>query len=277
MLPIGQRQGVKLKSRKKKLVTSVILVLFLLGFCFSSYSLSQRQSEKINQVLEDKMGIDKNFYEVKLTKSRGKDYILATIIINEETIKGFADQDIRQKLSNFTDRNALYLSVLASSREATFNPYDLIVRQAGDAWAVLSATDLTNGFKNGKLAVNLGDGKWASRGIVVFPDQLDLSNSFSLQFGNSILELNDTATPKISSEKETTKEKEITKDKEVIKKDKITTQEKCETCEEASPKKEKETVPQKKQVKVSKPPKAEEGMTLGLNFIALALLTLTFL
>lgn len=250
---------------KKSILTFLVFVLLISGFSISSFALDKSQAKKIDKVLGERMGIDDSLYEVKFAENHGRQFILATIVVNEETIEGFSDQNVRETLSRFLSKPAIYVSVLAPSAESTFNPYDLLLKQENDSWAVKSAVDLTEGFKEGKMAKNLGNGKWASRGIVVFPEKVDTSVTFSLKFGSSLLKLN--PLPPTKPAEEVSEVSREVKDEE------------CETCQpetfQQEEQEEKETSPEKEEVE--KPSGAEGGMALGFNGLILALLTLSLL
>lgn len=239
--------------------TVYFLSVLLVVFCFSSFALTEKQAGQIEKVLGQKMGINDSLYEVSIAEHDGEEIILATIILNGETIQGFSDENIRETLYEYEEKNAFYISILTSKPEAAFNPYDLIVKQESDSWAVVSAMDLTEGFKQGQAKKELGNGKWASRGIVVFPDAVDKSSPLSLKFGNTSQKMNQIS----PSVKEAKKEECGACNKEEAQK---VTEEKTEM--------EQKTTGEKGRDKESN---ANEGAALGLNGVLLALLTLSFL
>lgn len=142
----------------------------------------------IKKGVKRQLGVEEDLYDVISTTYQGEDVTLILVLVNERTLNSKLDPEIKSAMRDYIGQNALFISAMSTAEKTNFYPHAIRIYQKGDKFRVASVEGLTANFRQGEMPETMtamGQKLWGSKGIVTFPDQVDASNSFSVNYGST--------------------------------------------------------------------------------------------
>lgn len=191
----------------------LFLVVLLAGLVVFSGTLGLANGEissRLAEVVQYRLGLAPDFFEVIETEYQGERLILIVIYGSERVQNSSLGNEIKDALTEHQGQNPVAISVLSRNKEAKFQPYAIRVLQNGEKLSVREVVGLTEGFADGKMPekVPIEDKTfWGSKGVVTLGENFNAEEAFQVKYGTSTASfsgiskgLSQVSNPSVSSE-----------------------------------------------------------------------------
>ncbi len=144
------------------------------------------------QRFAEETGLDLDLIGVIQTEAGGTEMTVTFVFVNDRTFDSRISLELREALSPYVGRNALYVnpSIEQVVAQSAFSTTDIAVRQDGELFVPRSEAwiEITPGFRAGRFEVNPRgpDQGSGSEGILVLDQRIDSTRPFELLYRGEV-------------------------------------------------------------------------------------------